>query len=408
MAPLSVSILSCHRSAAISPCSRAIQAGKTVSGTGHPLYQQQIEGFEAWRKRRSFADAPEQGADPLVMELIKARYCSSKTVPGKLSVSASALKPYYQCALQWLFKTILQLEKVRMETTLMADTVVGTLYHAALDFFFKKLKAEAGGVLLPLENGLLPPLYRDFIARGLETALEKISSGNKQFDIAAPMAVSALTARLLRAEKQGIQDQLVLFLSALLSYFAGYAVADSELKLSHEPAGKPYFLTGMVDCVLEDRRNAANPTGVIIDFKLGQAPARKQCTGEGDKGLEDFQLPMYVVLAEKNGYKRIHTALFFSILKAEPTVLFGLINTTRKNSEKPYRKNNRIERTGEADSKFAMILAEFKGKAERYVEDLLSGTFSTLSDDEQTCFACDYHGVCRTIYTVDGTSADRM
>jgi hypothetical protein len=306
------------------------------------------------------------------------------------------MKPYYQCALQWIFKTILRLEKVRMETTLMADNVVGSLYHAALDFFFKKAKAEAGGVLLSLENGQLPSIYRAFIAEGVETALEQFSSGNKQFEI------SALTARLLRAERQGIQEQLVIFLTALLSYFAGYVVADSELKLSHEPAEKQYFLNGMVDCVLEDRRNNTNPTGVILDFKLGNPPARRICTGEGDKGLEDFQLPMYVTLAERNGYKRIHTALFFSILQAEPVVLFGVINSNGK--EKPYYKKDRIERTGEADSKFAMVMAEFKKKTERYAEDVLSGVFSTISDDEEKCFTCDYHGVCRTVYAIDRMS----
>jgi hypothetical protein len=316
------------------------------------------------------------------------------------------MKPYYQCALQWLFKTILQLEKVRMETTLMADNVIGSLYHAALDFFFKKVKTEAGGVLLSLENGQLPSIYKTFITDGVETALEQFSSGSKQFELTAPMAVSALTARLLRAERRGIQDQIAIFLSALLEYFAGYAVVDSELKLSHEPAEKQFFLTGMVDCVLEDRRNS--PTGVIIDFKLGQAPARRLCTGEGERGLEDFQLPMYVTLAERNGYKRVHTALFFSILKAEPTVLFGVISTARKGSEKPYGKNARIERTGEAGSKFAMVMAEFKEKTERYAKDVLSGSFRAISDDEEKCFACDYHGVCRTVYTIDGTSTDRM
>ncbi|GHV76615.1 hypothetical protein AGMMS49942_14360 [Spirochaetia bacterium] len=372
---------------------RDIQAGKQVPGSPHRLYQQQIEGFAAWRGRRNAADVPEHGPDPLVMELIKARYCSSKAFPGKLSVSASAMKPYYQCALQWLFKEILQLEKVRMETTLMADNVAGSLYHAALDFFFKRVKAEAGGALLSLENGQLPSIYKTFIAEGVEAALEQFSSGNKQFEI------SALTARLLRAERQGIQDQLVIFLTALLEYFAGYVVADSELKLNYEPAGKQFFLTGMVDCVLEDRRSS--PTGVIIDFKLGNAPARKLCTGEGERGLEDFQLPMYLNLAEQNGYEKVHTALFFSILKAEPTVLFGVINTPKKGSEKPYRQNDRIERTGEADGKFAMLMAGFKEKTERYAADVLSGTFRTISDDDETCFACEYHGVCRTVYTID-------
>ncbi|MDR0878205.1 MAG: PD-(D/E)XK nuclease family protein, partial [Treponema sp.] len=373
-----------------------LQAGKKISDSSQIFYRQQIDGFNAWRKRRSHAESPEGGPDSLIMELIKNRYCRSKTMPGKLSVSASALKPYYQCALQWLFREILALEKVRMETTLMADNVVGSLYHAALDHFFKKAKEKNGGMILPPENGLLPDEYAALVTESVDAALSQFSTGNEQFKI------SALTARLIRAEKQSIFDQLVIFLTAILSYFAGYYIADTELKLSHAPLEKPYFLTGIVDCVLEDRSDVSNPKSVILDFKLYGTPNHGLCTGDGDNGLEDFQLPMYVRLTEENGYKTVSTALFFSILKAEPNVIFGVISSNGK--EKPYFKKDRIERTGEADNKFDAVMAEFNEKTERYAKEVLAGAFSTISDDEEKCFACDYHAVCRTTYAVNRRS----
>jgi hypothetical protein len=284
-----------------------------------------------------------------------------------------------------------------METTLMAENVVGSLYHAALDYFFKKAKAVHGGALLPLmENGSLSPDYNAVIAESVNVAIMQFSTGNKQFEI------SALTGRLLRAEKQGIQNQLEIFITALLSYFAGYHIAGSELNLSFEPDNKPYFLTGKVDCVLEDRRDSAEPKSVIIDFKLNSAPSRKSCTGESDNGLEDFQLPMYVTLVENNGYKPVHTALFFSIRKAEPTVLFGVINSNGK--VKPYHENDRIERTGDADNKFDEIMTEFNKKTECYAEDVLLGKISAISDDEEKCYKCKYHTICRTSYAVDRRS----
>jgi hypothetical protein len=55
-----------------------------------------------------------------------------------------------------------------------------------------------------------------------------------------------------------------------------------------------------------------------------------------------------------------------------------------------------------------MIMAEFNEKTERYAEDVLSGAFSTICDDEERCFACDYHGVCRTVYTIDRRPTERM
>jgi hypothetical protein len=124
-------------------------------------------------------------------------------------------------------------------------------------------------------------------------------------------------------------------------------------------------------------------------------PDKKLCTGQGENGLEDFQLPMYVTLAEKTGGKPVETALFFSITRAEPSVIFGSIRNGAGG-----KKKTGLERTGTEDDPAALVLSEFKTKAARYAEELASGNFTTISSSERKCISCIYHRVCRTVYAV--------
>jgi hypothetical protein len=378
------------------------------------LHGIQAAGFRAWRNRRQEpalktrddpADAPMEhpmeffamtAGDSLLRDIIRKRFRSNPDFPDQLSVSASSMKPYYQCALQWLFQRALSLEDVRMETTLMAENVLGSLYHAVIDRFLKKAEQEAGGVLLPLDKGVLPGSYRSLLA---ESAAEIFDGLPLLPGERIPM--SALTLRLLRAEQGGIREQLEVFFTAFLKYFAGCRIAGSELGYAYAEPGSPFFMTGKVDCMLEDLRDNRDEQWIIVDFKLGNTPNRKGCIAGGESGLEDFQLPMYLTLAEKNGGKSVYTALFFSILKTEPLVVFGSITNAVTGKTKPYGKDNIIERDGPGDDRYCAIMAEFLQKAEQYAAEVNAGRFSTLSGGEKKCYPCKYHGVCRTVYAVD-------
>jgi hypothetical protein len=276
----------------------------------------------------------------------------------------------------------------------MAENVVGSVDHAVLDRFLKALK-NTGGPLSPLEKGELPGPYRALLADCTEAVFAALPNLPNE-----RLAISALTTRLLRAEQQSVLKQLEVLFTAFLQYFAGFTVAGSEL--TYNATGEQYYLSGIIDCMLEYPRDdpVNEGTGVIVDFKLFSTPDRKQCTGAGETGLEDFQLPMYLTLAEANGSKPVHTALFFSILQAEPKVVFGTIRDSRTGRETPYRKADRIERTGSADDRFTAIMSEFTARAKQYAAEVSSGSFSVIGN-ESTCAACEYHRVCRTIYTVD-------
>jgi hypothetical protein len=215
--------------------------------------------------------------------------------------------------------------------------------------------------------------------------------------------VSALTARLFRSEEKNIRENLETFLAAFLRYFAGYRVAESETAWKLERDS--YYLNGKVDCVLEDRRENAETPGAmtIVDFKLYTLPNRKDCDATGDEGLLNFQLPLYAVLAEEAGKKTVSAALFFSIIQAKPLPLFGVIDNTETGKSEPKEKDQ-ILRTDDADPDnwYNHIMKEFWEKAGRYVEEINSGNFTTISDSYKKCVSCAHNTVCRTSYRVRG------
>jgi hypothetical protein len=364
------------------------------------LHHAQLQGFNAWASREDPLSGGNgkawEGKDALL--LIRERYAKNEEFPGKYGVSASSLKPYYNCALQWLFQRVLNLENVRIETNLMEEDAAGSLYHAILNRFFSALKEDSPG-LSPLQNGALPREYEALLAKSIEASLEDLPV---IFPGKAP-EVSALTTRLFRAKKKNIRENMETFLTAFLRYFAGYRVVESETSWKMEKDS--CYLNGMVDCVLEDRRENSETPGqmTIVDFKLYTLPNREACDATGDGGLLNFQLPLYMTLAEERGKITIGAAVFFSILQAKPLALFGVIDNRETGKSEP-KENDRILRTDDSDldSRFQLIMKEFWEKIERYVAEIRSGNFSTISDSFTKCVSCDYNTVCRTTYRVRG------
>ncbi|MDR1987104.1 MAG: PD-(D/E)XK nuclease family protein [Treponema sp.] len=375
------------------------------------LYTVQKEGFDAWYARRFPLRKPESLETmqrPTLQGLIQERYCQSLDGSRVLRVSASVLESYYRCALYWLFDRVLGLARVRMETTLMAEHILGTVYHQVLDGFFKRVKTT-GGVLAPLVQGKLPEAYQRF----LEQSVGEVFCFSREADFFSGAAMSALTRRLLQAQQRVVQEQAACFLTSFLRYFTGFRVLGSEKQLNYRTGIDPYLLTGTIDCILEDLRDDgvsagsgdAADTGVIVDFKLRNPPHRNRCTGKGPQGLENFQLPLYLTLAEKNGIPPIHRALFFSMIPPKPQVIFGMIQdqTVPEGKKIPYRQGDRIERTDTPEDTFHQILHEFDCKVRQYASEAVSGNFSTFSTSETKCFSCPWHTLCRTGYIVAGT-----
>ena len=361
----------------------------TDSPAPQKLHENQIKGFTEWTKRRQKADdsAEKWNMHDNVRELIRNNY--------KYRVSASSLKTYCQCSLKWLFEKALKLENIQIETNLMPEYIAGNIYHAVLNNFFSEIKNKNESLLEPVITNNkcnLPSAYNKL----LKHCIDKVFNNFPLLANSEHPQMSTLTTRLLHSEKKDYEYKLGIFLSNFISYFAGYRIASTEESLSLNRDS--YSLYGIVDCILEETSIESDKKYVIVDFKLNNLPNRSSCTGEGDDGLTDFQLPMYITLVEENNKLAVSTALFYSIIKIKPEVIFGTIHDINNKNVFPKKKETIIIRKDEC---YEQIFNEFNKKTEQFSHELFSGNFTVFETKNNKCFECAYHKICRTVYIIN-------
>jgi len=360
------------------------------------LHENQIDGFENWKNRRKQAEIKGGGhnAEKTLQKFIKDKYAYKEEMPDKYGVSASSLAQYYQCSLKWLFESVLKIENVQIEADLMAGNTAGMVYHAALNLFFTEIKEKKETLLTPVETerGLsLPAEYLKLLKKCVNTIFDnfpKLQDGEKQI-------MSSLTARLLSAGKKQFQLNLENCLARFLSFFCGYYVSGCEISYL-APRGN-YFLNGKLDCILEDRTEKESKY-IIVDFKLKNLPKRADCTGGEDDELRNFQLPMYITLAEENEKIKVHTALFYSILNLEPEVIIGVVEDKYNEISIPKKEGDCILRNSD---RYKQILKEFNQKAKQFADEIKNTDFSVFETDYNECNDCNYNRICRTTYIID-------
>ena len=359
------------------------------------IHSRQNEGFKQWNRRRRKEPCNDTllTEDHFLMQLIRKRYCKDEHNENSIFVSSSSLEPYYTCPLNWLFSRILKLENIEIEASLMPGAITGEVYHAVLNLFFNELikigepiKAPdiGGRDNMPLSK--LPESYRSLLAENTETvfnAFPRLPMSNRT-------VMSMMTARLLTAEKNTFKEKLERLLAVFISHFAGCRVCVSEA--SYILPFDSCFIHGKVDCILEDPQSE---NIIVIDFKTKYIPKRSDYTGSN--GLKVFQLPLYLRLAENSFKKEVHSALYFSIIKALPGVLFGSITNSVNGKCSPYRKNDHILYGSE---KYNDIMNEFDDKTLRFAQEITDGSFINQQPDIRQCLKCTHKTVCRTMYAV--------
>jgi len=364
----------------------------SVSGTEPvKLHKNQMNGFTEWKNRRKHETSKNSkwNTQKKIQELINLKY----TKDGKANVSASSMQPYFQCSLKWLFERVFSLENVRIETGLMAENISGLVYHAVLNHFLTELKNKEEKLLEPVsaEHGLaLPETYIKLLERSIDTVFDSFPSLNQGKET----HMSALTSRLLRAGKKDFQFHLENCLSQFISYFAGCSVVGSET--AYQVERKTFTLKGIVDCILKDNSEANDGKYIIVDFKLKKMPERGDCTGE-ENGLSNFQLPMYITLAEENNKFSVYTALFYNILESHAEVLVGTIRDTNSGKVIPKKEEDRIIHGSEL---YNSIFDEFNKKTEQFSQEISTGNLTVFETKSGNCFNCAYHRICRTVYII--------
>ena len=349
------------------------------------LHKNQIDGFIEWRKRKQAIAARENVKYGKVKDFIDSIFYKN----DKPGISPSSLKDYYTCSYFWLFKRVFDLHNEQIEADMM-DNIAGSVYHAVFNHFFIEIKKTGNPLLAPLfnEQGLaLPELYKELLDKSLKNVFES-------FPLLLPKKdpqMSSLTSRLIQAERKDYQYYLENFIINFLKYFTGCKVVECEKYYQIDE--KDYILNGYVDFILKNLEG----NYIIVDFKLKNIPDRDTCTGEGDKGLTDFQLPSYIKLVEENTEYKVYTALFYSILDIKPSVLIGTLCDTEIKKIIPSNEDEQILRDSE---RYKLLFDEFKKKTNQFAQDILNGELTILPKNDNDCLNCDYRRICRTTYVI--------
>ena len=376
------------------------------------LHENQKDGFEKWKSRRKHKGSAggKWNTGKTLLDLIRKKYAYNPEFSGKYGVSSSSLASFYQCSLKWIFERVLVLENVQIEASLMAENISGMVYHAALNLFFSELKKKNEKLLKPdyADRGpSLPGVYRKLLKHSVDKIFDSfpaLESEGEPSDKRPQM--SSLTARLLRAGKKHFQFNLENCLANFLSLFAGCRVTGCEK--SYQAQRDIFFLNGKLDCILEappekspassGEKPITEKKYIIVDFKMKSAPERGNCTGEGENGLSDFQLPMYITLAEENEKIEVHTALFYSILNFIPEVIIGTVQDVNTEFIIPKKEDERILYKSEM---YNQIFMEFDQKARQFANEIATGNFTVFKTKNSECYSCKYNRICRTVYAIN-------
>jgi len=382
-----------------------------ISKTSAPdfLHENQVNGFIEWKSRHSYDfyeshDYPEScdnisdnmkksrifKAGDEITNVIKERF----TKDEKLRVSASSLRLYFQCSLKWLFQSVYSLQSLQIETSLMAENISGSVYHAVLNEFFTRLRETGKPLGEPVKTETdytLPCPYQKI----LKDSVEEVFNCFPVIESDRKTRISALTGRLLYAGKEDFYYHLEKCLAYFLTYFAGCYVSGSESYYTIQKDS--YLLNGYVDCILKDTREGDDKY-IIVDFKRKSAPKRAEYSAQDENPMTDFQLPMYITLAEQKDNIKVYTALFYSILNLQPEVVIGTVSDIYEGKINPKKQEDQILRESES---YIKIFDEFENKTKQFVKEILSGNFSVFPQERNNCYDCDFNRICRTVYIID-------
>ena len=356
------------------------------------IHENQMDGFTQWKERRqNLGDNRDSSENKWKMykevnDIIKNKY--KKT--DKTSISATTMKLYNKCSLNWLFNRVLELENIHIETSLMDRNISGLIYHAVFAAFFTELINKNEPLLKPEfddNKAVLPQKYKKILLDSIELIFNCFPALKPE----GRAEMSSLTARLLQSSKSNYHFHCEYFIKQFLLYFAGCTVVGCEKPYKTE--NDKYILNGFIDLILKDK----DGKHIIVDYKTKSTPHRSECDGKDENGLSDFQLPVYITLIEENEKFKVYTALFYGIVTAVPNVIIGHITNIETDKTIPGKEKDLIE----YDSKqYHIIFDEFIKKAEKYADEISSGNFTVFPENTNACFDCDYHRICRTTYVI--------
>lgn len=303
---------------------------------------------------------------------------------GALKLSQTDLKIFTECPVLWFLEKVLSVFSENYDAGIFDARNIGNLSHNVLEILYKEIGSTD----------------KYFNSKNLDNYIERASL---IFDDLAEKSIDfrgALAKPFIQSLKKRVMGAVNFVLESDASLLDGYEPKWVEEWIEIENNGILY--RGKIDRASfpKDERS-----GVIIDYKTNNMPSyssygKKNSSAE-EIELTDFQIPMYIFLAEsklkkdstkeKKNFETIEHAWFLSFVQQK-------INKVVNDNEAIPVTRNGSERTRED---FQSSIDAFINEAERFAEQVKTQDFtkpSTLSFE--TCSTCGFKHICRTAYSV--------
>jgi hypothetical protein len=355
--------------------------GGGAAAFGASIHSVQKNGFEQFALRNSPPKDSAASRETSVRRFSVSE-CALRRFSGgmsdKFNVSASALRPFFQCSLLWLFESVLRIQGRDGEAHIFDPAIWGSLYHVILKTFFNDIKKN-NMILDVQDDNTLPPEY----IQKLDTAVDYVFN-----NLDTIIYTSTIKRILMHAQKDAAQKKLLRLAGNLFAKFEGAKVllteenlmpAISASILNFDTQGIKPEWNGKPDLVLE------MPDGeiVIVDFKSGNLPEKSDCFANKDGILRDFQMPLYRVIVDVALGKKAQTGVFAGVKEANVEVYFS-----------PGKKNKQTP--ADFDSVEPLLYTQ----AADYIRCVLKGEIQTYINKHYTmCAGCLYKNICRRTFT---------
>ena len=355
---------------------RDADSSRTPQAFPDRLYPAQKEGYAAWQKANvergfSYLDRVYGVRLPVLAERIKARQMNGTDV----RVSQSDLKTFATCNAKWFLSRVLALEAETSDAELLDERNLGLLYHDVLKRLYEFIR-ETDGTFNAAHIGEYRERAR--ILAGAATADHAEFRG----PIAAPL-IEALSRR--------VTDGICGILERDSEILDGFIPEFLEDDISFSRDGIAYY--GMIDRI---SRRPSDNLAVLIDYKSGKVPSPSvYATGE-NAPITDFQIPMYVFLAEESPESPYHGS----------KIEFAWFAGIQEGDYRPVLNDNEIINHGKKRGmilreEFDPAMASFRDEARLFADSVKNMDFKRpekLAWAE--CQICDFRKICRFTYAV--------
>ena len=333
------------------------------------LYSVQKAGFEQFagiKQERgfSFLTEPFNGTLPVLSEKLKAGHYTD----GAFRISQSGLHLFSGCPAQWFLSSALSIDEEDTDAELFNPRYIGIICHRILERLYQRIR----------END------RVFISAHLADYREWAESifnetVHSQTDFRGPLAAPFIESIKKRSLKS--VDFVLTFDAEKLDGYAPYLM---EGELQYRSGDILYH--GLVDRISYQE---AEGRAVIIDYKTGKVPSATDYTSEA---MRDFQMPMYIFLAENSLKQEVLHAFFLGITKEERRYIVN-------DKEVIPQESSRSSKTREA---FEPSIQAFLQIAQAYAQQVGKEDFRKPAAVQwQDCMGCPFHTICRTTFTVE-------